>query len=53
MMPQLHETPMGRKFFESDIPKISKALTRIADALEKIANSKEELKCEDSTSQAD
>lgn len=34
-MTELHNTMMGRKLFESDIPKIAKALERIADALEK------------------
>lgn len=33
-MPAFHETQMGRKFFESQVPKIIKALERIADALE-------------------
>jgi hypothetical protein len=32
---QLHQTTLGRKFFEQDIPRMVKALERIADALEK------------------
>lgn len=33
-MARLHETRMGVKLIESDIPRIIKALERIADALE-------------------
>lgn len=33
-MAELHETPMGRRFFEGDVPGIRKALERIADAIE-------------------
>lgn len=33
-MPPLHETLMGRRFFEGDVPGIRKALERIADAIE-------------------
>jgi len=32
-MPQLHETRMGKKFFEADIPNLIQALERIADNL--------------------
>lgn len=32
---QLHETGFGRRFFESQLPKLIKELGRIADALEK------------------
>jgi hypothetical protein len=35
MGPELFQTPMGRKFYERDVPEIASALTRIADALEK------------------
>jgi hypothetical protein len=35
-MPQLHETPMGRCFFERDMPNLIKQLSRIADELEKM-----------------
>ena len=31
---QFHETELGRRFFGSQLPKIIKALERIADALE-------------------
>ncbi len=34
-MVQLHETVMGRKLIEHDIPEIGGQLKRIADALEK------------------
>jgi hypothetical protein len=33
-MAQFHETRMGMRFFESDIPKLIDALTRIASKLE-------------------
>ncbi len=32
---QFHETGLGRRFFESQLPKLIKELGRIADALEK------------------
>jgi hypothetical protein len=35
--PEFFETPMGQKFYASDVPKIAKALERIAAALERIA----------------
>lgn len=34
-MPNLHETILGKRFFESQLPKLIKELGRIADALEK------------------
>jgi len=34
-IPQFHETLRGRKFFEADLPRLIKALERIADQLEK------------------
>jgi hypothetical protein len=42
-MPQLHETPMGRCFFERDMPNLIKQLSRIADALENLEGKKNEL----------
>jgi hypothetical protein len=36
-MIQFFQTVMGRKLIESDVPRIAKALERIADALEKQA----------------
>ena len=36
-MVELHQTIMGRKLIEHDIPEISKQLKRIADSLEKIS----------------
>jgi len=41
---ELHETMMGQKFYNHDIPQIVKALNRIADALDKIAEKEEEAK---------
>lgn len=38
---QFHETQYGKKFFDSQLPKLIKELGRIADALEK-ANEKKE-----------
>jgi len=32
---QLHETPYGRKFFQSLLPNLIKAINRLADAIEK------------------
>jgi len=37
-MPQFHETGYGRKFFEADLPRLVRALERIATQLE--ANNK-------------
>lgn len=34
-MAAFHETVLGRRFFESQLPKLIKELGRIADALEK------------------
>lgn len=45
---QLHETETGRRFFGSQLPKIIKALERIADALEEQNKMKKEEK-EEST----
>ena len=33
---QFHETVYGKRFFDSQLPKLIKALERIADALEKM-----------------
>jgi len=35
MSDEFFRTMMGRKFYESDVPRVAKALERIADALEK------------------
>jgi len=32
--PQFFQTPMGRRFYESDVPRIASALERIAKAME-------------------
>ena len=45
---QLHETGIGRRFFESQLPKLIKELGRIADALEKQNEIKQEVKNNDS-----
>lgn len=37
-MPEFFETRMGRAFYERDVPKIARQLTRIADALERLAD---------------
>jgi len=37
-MPQFHETEMGRRFYERDVPEIADALKSIATALEKITS---------------
>lgn len=34
-MPRFDETVYGKRFFDSQLPKLIKALERIADALEK------------------
>lgn len=47
-MAAFHETQMGKRFFESQLPKLIKTLERIADALEKQnenKNEKEEHDC--------
>lgn len=36
-MPDFYQTVMGRRFFESTMPRIARALERIADALERTA----------------
>jgi hypothetical protein len=41
-MPQFHETPMGLKFFQVDLPRLLTVLERIADALEKQAGEKKD-----------
>ena len=46
---QFFETVMGKKFFEVQVPKLTKALERIADALEDIAEQKESMDKEDGT----
>ncbi len=33
-MPRLHETPMGRRFFQNTMPKLAKNLDRIATQME-------------------
>lgn len=38
-MPEFHETGMGRKFFESTLPKIAKQLERMTEILERSMSS--------------
>ncbi len=40
-MAELHETMMGRKFFEHDIPEISRTLNKIAEELKRANDLKE------------
>jgi DNA-directed RNA polymerase alpha subunit len=40
-MAELHETLMGRKLIEHDIPQIAKQLSRIADALDCMIETKD------------
>ena len=42
MGPQFHESPYGKSFFESQLPKLINALNRLAEAIEKQSNKKEE-----------
>ena len=32
-MPHLHETPMGRKFFTADLPRLVDAIEKLAKAI--------------------
>lgn len=41
-MAQFHETQYGKRFFDSQLPKLIKALERIADALENKEKEKSE-----------
>lgn len=41
-MIDFHQTPMGRKFFNSDVPRIANALESIAHELKRANDSKEE-----------
>lgn len=41
-MPQFHETMYGKRFFDSQLPALIKVLERIANALEKQKEIKEE-----------
>ena len=47
MGPQFHETGYGRTFFQSQLPNLIKALNRLADAMEKQNELKEEGKKND------
>lgn len=47
MGPQFHETGYGRTFFQSQLPNQIKALNRLADAMEKQNELKEEEKKND------
>ena len=41
MMPQLHETGIGQKFFEGTLPRIAKSLAEIAKELKRSNDLKE------------
>ena len=43
-MAAFHETQYGKRFFDSQLPKLIKTLERIADALEKQNENKKEEK---------
>ena len=47
MGPQFHETGYGRTFFQSQLPNLIKALIRLADAMEKQNELKQEEKKND------
>lgn len=47
MGPQFHETGYGRTFFQSQLPNLIKALNRLAAAMEKQNELKEEEKKND------
>ena len=42
MGPQLHETPYGRRFFDSQLPNLIKAINRLAEAIENQNGNKNE-----------
>lgn len=44
MGPQFHETGYGRTFFQSQLPNLIKAINRLADAMEKQNELKEEVR---------
>jgi hypothetical protein len=41
-MPQFFETPMGRKFLQSDVPKMLRLMERLAIAIEQFVDIMEE-----------
>ena len=47
MGPQFHETGYGRTFFQSQLPNLIRAINRLADAMEKQNELKEEEKKND------
>ena len=47
MGPQYHETGYGRTFFQSQLPNLIKAINRLADAMEKQNELKQEGKKND------
>ncbi|MBQ2923566.1 MAG: hypothetical protein IJE60_10870 [Tyzzerella sp.] len=47
MGPQFHETGYGRTFFQSQLPNLIKAINRLADAMEKQNELKQEEKKND------
>lgn len=53
MGPQFHETGYGRTFFQSQLPNLIKAINRLADAMEKQNELKEEEKKNDQSENLD
>lgn len=49
-MPQFYETWYGKRFFDNQLPKLIKELSRIADALEKANELKEKEKANENHS---
>ena len=47
MGPQFHETGYGKTFFQSQLPNLIKAINRLAEAMEKQNELKEEKKKND------
>ena len=47
MEPQFHETGYGRTFFQSQLPNLIKAINRLAEAMEKQNELKQEEKKND------
>jgi hypothetical protein len=44
--PEFFQTRIGHKFYDVDVPRIAKALERIAALLEKLVDGKTPVKCE-------
>lgn len=42
VLPELHETPMGRKFFQSDFPLLVEEIAKLNENIEKFLEKLEE-----------